>query len=44
MNNVNFPRKYFHFQYFFEKVYRKLEKPLDFDPFGHAGLSPLATI
>ncbi len=26
-----------------ENCYR-LEKPRDFDPFGHAGLSPLATI
>ncbi len=24
--------------------YYKLEKPRDFDPFGHAGLSPLVTI
>ena len=29
-----------------EKAYKekKLEKPRDFDPFGHAGLSPLVTI
>ena len=26
------------------KIERKLEKPRDFDPFGQAGLSPLATI
>ena len=23
---------------------KKVEKPRDFDPFGHAGLSPLVTI
>ena len=25
-------------------AYKEMEKPRDFDPFGHAGLSPLVTI
>ena len=28
----------------FIQIYKGLEKPRDFDPFGHAGLSPLVTI
>ena len=36
-------RKTFNVLFFIKKA-RLLEKPRDFDPFGHAGLSPLVTI
>jgi hypothetical protein len=29
---------------YYQVIHNRLEKPRDFDPFGHAGLSPLVTI
>ena len=34
----------YHSDQLYSRIVKPMEKPRDFDPFGHAGLSPLVTI